>query len=213
MSNYKTLVNIRFNQGDITLNQRLVGRYSQRQQQELAVGICGIISVEWLSLLCFSGMSLCAAVERLSNDVKLKKQSIRNVVYHNEKIFSGNDRDFTELFDDIYNRFIYSNLHSNISNSNTLLDKVNLALRESSYVVLVLHLRNGEEHMVAVGRSWGRTGIFDPNVGLINLSDNIAFYGFILNEMFQYYDINVVDVDILRRTPLIPAPHTVIRNN
>ncbi|ENS1097953.1 hypothetical protein [Escherichia coli] len=211
MSNYKTLVTTRFNQGDIILNPSLVSRYSQAQRHALARGICGILSIEWLSLLCWSNMSINMATERLSNDIRLQEQSIRNAVYHNKKILAGYDSDFSELFNDIYQRFNYSNLNSNINNPKILFNEINNDLMQDSYAVLVLYKRNGEEHMVAVGRSFGMTGIFDPNVGLIKLHHNIEFDGEILNEMFRFYNVSVVDVDILRRTALTPAPHTVIR--
>lgn len=212
MRNYETFVNISFSQGSIILDPGIVGNYSKRHRQELARGICGFFSVEWLSLLCWSGMSLTMATERLYQDVEIKKQLVGNAVYHNAKRFTGNDRDFTELFDDVYQRFIYSDLYSNITNPSALLYELTRALMEASCVVLTLRLRNGGEHMVAVGRAYGMTGIFDPNVGLINLQNNSGFDGEILNAMFRYYDVMVVDVDILQRTALIPAPHTVIRH-
>lgn len=210
MRNYETFVNIGFSQGSIIQDPVIVGSYSKRHRQELVRGICGFLSVEWLSLLCWPGMSLAMATERLSHDVELKKQLVGNAVYHNTKLFTGNDRDFTDLFDDVYQRFIYRDLHSIITNPSDLLYELTRALMEAPCVVLTLRLRNGGEHMVAVGRSYGMTGIFDPNVGLINLQNNSGFDGEILNAMFRFHGVREVDVDILLRTVLIPAPHTVI---
>ncbi|MGV3346188.1 hypothetical protein ACGVWS_10750, partial [Enterobacteriaceae bacterium LUAb1] len=134
-------------------------------------------------------------------NTELKKQSVRHAVRHNEQVGLDRNREFSDIFDDIYNQFRYGNLYSDISNSSDLLHHINIVLDRYPYLLLVLHRRYSSEHMIAVSRAGGSAGIFDPNVGFITLHNNIQRNGEILNAMFKYYNVEKVDIDHLTLIP------------